>query len=304
MNDMKKITAIFLLSLCTTLAKAQEPATDTIPPKEKPVAVWKTSSINSLNFSQTALSNWAAGGQGSLALSAFADWSAKLSKGRHLWENRFQAAYGFVHAYGDINKKSDDKLILDSKWGCQAYDKLYLSAAFNFTSQMAQGFEYPKNADPKRISNFMAPGYFSLGLGLDYKPSDFFSIRVSPLTSKLVVVTDTLLRPRYGNKVDQKVRPELGAQIKMDFKKEVATNVTLSTDLTLFSDYLGTPANIKVFWNLLINMKVNKYLSANFRTNMIYDDEIKITDKDGNEGPRLQLKEILGIGFTWSFGSK
>jgi len=90
----------------------------------------------------------------------------------------------------------------------------------------------------------------------------------------------------------------------MDFKKEVFANVTLSTDLTLFSDYLGTPANIKVFWNLLINMKVNKYLSANFRTNMIYDDEIKITDKDGNEGPRLQLKEILGIGFTWSFGSK
>ncbi|MCL2727473.1 MAG: DUF3078 domain-containing protein [Bacteroidales bacterium] len=301
---MKTITTSLILIACTLSTFAQDPPTDTLPSKEKPAAVWKTSSINTLNFSQMALSNWAAGGQGSLALNAYTDWSAKLSKGHHLWENRLQAAYGFVHAYDDVSKKSDDKLILDSKWGFQAFEKLYLSSAFNFTSQMTQGFEYLKNADPRRISNFMAPAYFSLGLGVDYKPFDFFSIRASPLTSKLVVVTDTLLRPRYGNKIDQKVRTELGAQIKMDFKKEIFTNVTLSTDLTLFSDYLGTPANVKVFWNFLINMKVNKYLSANFRTNMIYDDEIKITDKDGNVGPRLQIKEILGVGVTWSFGSK
>ena len=264
-------------------------------------AVWKIGSSNSLNFSQTSFSNWAAGGQGQVSLKAYTDWSAKMSKGRHLWENRFQAGYGFIHAFGDIYKKSDDKVVFDTKWGFQAYDKLYFSSAFNFTSQMTQGFEYPKNADPKKISTLMSPGYISLGLGIDYKPAPFFSISASPLTAKLVVVTDTLLRARYGNSIDKAVRMELGAQVKADLKKEIFKNIVVTTDLTLFSDYLGTPSNIKVLWNLLVDMKVNKFLSAELRLNMIYDDEIKITDSNGNVGARLQIKEVFGIGFTYKF---
>ena len=268
---------------------------------DKKHALWNISSSNSLNFSQMSLSNWAAGGQGSIALNAYTDWSAKLSKRRHLWENRLQAAYGFIHAFGDEYKKSDDRIIIDSKWGFQALEKLYFSAAFNFTSQMTEGYEHPKKEDSKRISNFMAPGYFTLGLGIDYKPAPFFSVSASPLTSKMVVVTDSTLRARYGNPVNESIKMELGAQVKIDLKKEIFTNVVFATDLTLFSDYLGTPSNIKVLWNLLIDMKVNKYLSANFRTNMIYDDEISIKDRNGNIGPRLQIKEVLGIGFTYKF---
>ena len=278
--------------------------TDTLPPKESPPAIWKVGAINSLNFSQTALSNWAAGGQSSLAFSAFTDSWAKVTKGRHIWENRLQAAYGFVQSFGDRYKKSDDKLILDSKWGYQAYEKLYLSVAFNFTSQIAKGYDYPKEADPRKISAFMSPGYFSLGVGIDYKPFDFLSMSFSPLTSKWGVVTDSLLRVKYGNRKDQMVRPELGAQFKADLKKEIFPNIVVVTGLSLFSDYLRKPTNIKIKWDLLIDMKVNKFLSANFRTNMIYDDEIKITDKNGNVGPRLQIKELFGVGLTWTFGAK
>jgi len=119
-----------------------------------------------------------------------------------------------------------------------------------------------------------------------------------------VVVSDTLLRQRYGNRVDEAVRLKLGARLKMDFKKEVFTNVVISTDLTLFSNYLNKPENIKVLWNLLVDMKVNKYLSTNFRMNMIYDDEVKITDSKGNTGARLQMKEVLAVGLTYSFGQK
>jgi hypothetical protein len=277
---------------------------DTLQLKERERAVWNVGAINSLNFSQMALSNWAAGGQSSLTLNAFTDFSAKMKKRRQIWENRFQAAYGFIHTYGDRDKKSDDKLVLDSKWGYQAYDKLYVSVAFNFTSQIAYGYDYPKDADPRKISSFMTPGYFSLGVGIDYKPFDFFSMNFSPLTSKFGVVTDPQLRVKYGNRADQKVRPELGAQLKADLKKEVFPNVVLVTGATFFSDYLRNPSKIKVKWDLLIDMKVNKFLSANFRTNMIYDEDIKITDRNGNVGPRLQIKEVFGVGLTMSFGSK
>ena len=267
------------------------------------VAVWTVGAINSLNFSQMALSNWAAGGKGSVALNAYTDWSANLSKGKHRWENRLQAAYGFIQAFGDQYKKSDDKFIFDSKWGYRSFEKLYVSAAFNFLTQMTPGFDYPSNADPVKVSKFMSPAYFTLGLGMDYKPAPFFSINFSPLTGKLIVVRDSTLRVKYGNAIDQQIRSELGAQLKLDFKKEVFTNVTIATDLTLFSNYFNNPGNIEVKWNLLIDMKVNKFFSANIRTNIIYDDKVRITDSNGNVGPRLQIKEVLGLGLTYTFGN-
>lgn len=55
---------------------------------------------------------------------------------------------------------------------------------------------------------------------------------------------------------------------------------------------------------------MNKFISANINTQLIYDDKILIpTDRNGNgtiepgEGVRskIQFKEILGIGFSYNF---
>ena len=54
-------------------------------------------------------------------------------------------------------------------------------------------------------------------------------------------------------------------------------------------------------------MKVNKYISMSLNTNLIYDDDINIakdTDNDGlidENGPRIQFKEIFGVGFSYKF---
>jgi hypothetical protein len=48
-------------------------------------------------------------------------------------------------------------------------------------------------------------------------------------------------------------------------------------------------------------MTVNKWFSANISTNLIYDNDTKIVQKDGSKGPRLQFKESLGVGFQVTF---
>jgi hypothetical protein len=54
-------------------------------------------------------------------------------------------------------------------------------------------------------------------------------------------------------------------------------------------------------------MKVNNFLSVNFISNLIYDDDIKIKkDKNGDgifesEGPAIQFKQLLGVGFNFKF---
>ena len=54
-------------------------------------------------------------------------------------------------------------------------------------------------------------------------------------------------------------------------------------------------------------MKVNKWLSASVSASLIYDDDIDIPlDKndDGindNVGPRVQFKEVIGVGLNLTF---
>lgn len=84
-------------------------------------------------------------------------------------------------------------------------------------------------------------------------------------------------------------------------------NVTFQTKLDLFSNYLETPDQVIVNWETLTSFKVNKYLSATVATNLIYDHNIDIPIDNNNDGifektgPRIQFKQVLGIGLTYKF---
>ena len=77
--------------------------------------------------------------------------------------------------------------------------------------------------------------------------------------------------------------------------------MTVYSCLDLYSDYLHKPQNIDVNWEVQINMAINKWFSTTLTTNMVYDDDIKIVQKDGSKGSRLQFKEVLGVGVQFNF---
>lgn len=86
-------------------------------------------------------------------------------------------------------------------------------------------------------------------------------------------------------------------------------NVDFATKLELFSNYLNSPGNIDVNWDVLLAMKVNKYITASITTTLIYDHDIDIpTYKTINGeqsvigfGPKTQFREVLAIGFSYKF---
>lgn len=299
------ITAVVIsaaaLSARETPAEAAAPAKDT--------AKWKRGLITQIGFSQLSLTNWSAGGSGSISLNTYLDAYGNMERGKLFWDNEIQLGYGFIRSFEDAYpKKSDDRIIVDSKVGYKATQAWYYSAVFNFRSQMAQGFDYKKSwTDP--VSQFFAPAYLTLGLGIDYKPSKSFSLNIAPLTGKTVFVSEEELRTLYGNAKDQYCRFELGAQIKADAKVEVE-NFKLATSLTLFSDYLNKPQNIKVNWDVNVDAKISRFFSVTLRTNLIYDDKIKSKDaKDKETGEPIkvagvQFKELFSVGFSYTFGEK
>ena len=298
---MKRILLTFCAVLSTFALFAQEPAE-----RDSNAAVWNKGIATNIGFSQLSLTNWAAGGVGQLSLNTYLDAYANLTKGKILWSNELQAGYGFIHSFEkNYLDKSDDRLILDSKFGYKAAEKIYFSVVYNFRTQFAEGWDSKHTVI---TSNFFAPAYTSLGIGVDFMPTKNVSINVSPLTGKVTMVRDPELRSRYGNGDEQFARFELGAQVRVDAKLEVE-NFKVGTALILFSDYLNKPQNIKVMWDFNAEAKISRFFAVTLRTNMIYDDNIKLTkykERTGEmyEAAGIQFKELFSIGFNYTFGEK
>jgi len=262
---------------------------------------WKVNGNITFNFSQVSLTNWAAGGKSSMTGVLISNIAANYKKGKVNWDNSLDIRYGFIKDEESDMQKSDDKIDFNSKYGYQAKEKWFYSAYLNFKSQFAPGYNYPNTDDI--ISNFMAPGYLNLGLGMDYK-TEKLSLVLSPISGKFTFVSDDDLAANGAFGVDpgKNTRSEMGATVKLDFKTEVVKNVTFQTKLDLFSNYFHNPENIDVDWNVLINMKVNDFLSANLTTRLIYDDDVKILDPETDtSAPRVQFMEMFGVGLTFKF---
>ena len=157
---------------------------------------------------------------------------------------------------------------------------------------MEDGFNYPD--DVTVISTLLAPAYLLAAVGMDYKPNDDLSIFAAPLTSKMTIVTDDTLSSHGAFGVDpgNKTRMELGGYVKIAYKRNLMENISLQTKLDLFSNYLDKPEDVDISWEILIAMKVNKYVNANISTHLVIDKDV---DAD------IQFKEVLGIGVSYKF---
>ncbi len=279
---------------------------DTIP------KTWLFGGKFTLNFSQTYLSNWAAGGQNSLAGTTFASMFSRYKKERNSWENTLDLAYGLLSQDDRSPIKTDDRIDFTSKYGYQSSNpKLYYSALFNFRTQFAPGFNIADGVeigDP--ISDFMAPAFSIFSLGIDYKPNERFSAMVSPITAKATFVNIDRLAPEYGLDPGENARYEFGAFVKVAYTVDVVENVNWQTRIDLFSNYFENPQNVDVNWENLITMKINEWLSASIITQLIYDDDIIIGMQDAvivndvvvtpaiSGGPRTQFKEVFSLGLS------
>ncbi len=82
------------------------------------------------------------------------------------------------------------------------------------------------------------------------------------------------------------------------------TRITISILIIVSCSTTAYSQNIDINWDTRIDMKVNSWLSANFAFQMVYDHETPVTDKDGNIGPRLQMKKMLSVGLAYKVSNR
>jgi len=274
-----------------------------VAPKD---TTWRVSGEFGFKFNQVALTNWAAGGQNSIAFNSSFTLKADYLKDKWKWNTLLFLGYGISKQGEDPLNKTDDQILLNSNLGYQINDSWYATLNGNFRTQFTDGYDNP--TDSLKISTFMAPAYLVTGLGFEYKPNDNFLVTLSPLTNKTTFVLDEQLSAQgaYGVDTLSNVRAEFGAYLTLYFKKEIIKNVTFTTLYTMFGNY-ETLGSWDINWDLIFDFKINDFLSANFVTNLIYDEDVQIpVDRTGDGikesfGPRVQFRQALGIGLTAKF---
>jgi hypothetical protein len=319
---MKKIFTVIAIIIASAMS-----AQDSIPPAKKDTS-WKVSGYFGLNFSQTSLSNWQGGGQDNIAGNAILNIQAVYKKGKSEWLNKLDAQYGLIKTDGDrLFKKNIDQLFALSKYNLNAFNKYWFYAAQgDYRTQFAPGYNY--NGDSvvgTARSDFNSPGYIQLAIGLDYKPTKYFSATFAPIAGKITLVNRQYLADEGAYGVEKAVldtagkivtngkrsRFELGGRIILRFKKDIFKNVNLDSYLDLFSNYANNPGNIDVVFNNLLTLKINKYFTANVISQVLYDDDV-ITKRDWNKdgkydnakdinGPRVQMLTTFAVGFGYKF---
>ena len=311
---MSKKIILFVLACITMLpmtAQITDPEADLKSKDTKATEEgWRYGGVTNLNFSQLLFKNWSAGGENSYALNGLVSMFASYKKNSLTWDNTLDMGYGFVNQYETNGyRKTDDKFDFTSKVGYKAFADFYYSGLVNFKTQFDNGYDY--TADPNAenpISRFMAPAYLTTALGLSYQPNKYFNAFLAPITGRMTIVNDSTLSNAGAFGVDpgNKTRMEFGGYIrtiysKNDFEAEFLKNVTFTSKLDLFSNYLDNPQNIDVDWEVLIALKVNKFLSVNINTHLKYDDDVRFEQADGKKIPKVQFKELLGVGFSYNF---
>ncbi|MGQ1889831.1 DUF3078 domain-containing protein [Thermophagus sp. OGC60D27] len=265
---------------------------------------WKSGGSSAFTFSQVSLTNWSAGGENSVSGTFLFNTFMNYKKGKIAWENTLDIGYGLTKQGSENMIKTEDRLQLVSKYGYQASQYWYYTALADFKTQLGTGYKDPPE-NSILTSKFLAPAYLLLSLGMDYKPSENFSLYLSPLTSKWTIVNDEELSQQGAFGVDpgKKIRTEFGASIKSILKKEnIIENVDFMTRLDLFSNYTNNPLNIDVEWETKFDFRVNSFLSANLGTTLLYDDDIKyISDEGVERGARIQFKQLFGFGINFKF---
>ena len=277
--------------------------------READTIKWNIKRGGLVNFtlSQGSLSNWAAGGDNfSLAISSYLNYFYYYQKQRFSWDNNVDVNLGFVQTTSLGGRKNDDRFDFTSKYGYKmdTTGKWFLSALFDFRSQFFDGYTYSNNVGTFS-SSLLSPAYSLLSLGFDYKPSHNLSVFISPLTSRLVIVENDRLSKEgaYGVDSGKHIKSELGAFTTINYMNTFDKNVTYKGRLDLFSNYLDHPQNINVFMTNQFSFKINKYFSATYSLDFIYDDNVRIFGPQG-KSTALQTKSLLGIGFLKKLDTK
>lgn len=273
------------------------------------VTPWTLTGKSNFGFTQTALSNWKAGGDNSLSFLLVFNGAADYAKNDITWKNSMQLRNGWSKPGGDKLEKNNDILELTSRIGLKAAKNWYYSSEVDFNTQLFNGYIYPDRDN--LISGFLSPAYLVLKIGMDYNPNKQFSLLLSPLSAKMIYVKNPDIDPtRFGVDEGEKTHWQTGFNTDLNWTKQITPDVSYNTKYKMFMNYASPFSKFDIRWDNTLSMQLNTFINMNMRLYLVYDDEVKFGtgrfDADNVEitEARWQLQEVISIGFSYTLNKK
>ncbi len=253
---------------------------------------WTYGGTEVVQLSQSFFENWVKGGEKSVALLSDLRVSANYKYKKMEWDNKVLHKLGIISQEDQRTRINDDVIQLTSKLGMNASKKWYYSTMLDFKTQFFYGRD-AKDYD-QILSGFMSPGYQTFAIGMDYKPRKNFSILISPLTSKITYVLDTMHvdASRYNIPEGKRTDAQTGASVTSNITHKISPVLTLTSNFDYFYSYLDDEAKTQLEWEIILDMRINKYLSTRLIPHMRYFQ---------NESEKIQFKQNLTIAFNYTF---
>jgi len=308
MKKILLIAAMFAVSFSSFSQDVEE---------EAPKDGWSKTGNISLLFSQAAFNEeWTGGGTNNYAANLVFAYDANYRKGKLAWDNRVMADYGITKTQDqDFTRKTSDRFEVNSIVGKQVNESNWFYSFFmNVKTQMTSGYEYSEDANGDEIrtetTKLLSPGYLQAGPGMLWKKSDNLKVNIAPATARIILVSSDFtdaaalatqgVTPEefnaaggyFGVDANETTRFEFGASIGAYGKFKLMENISMENVLNLYSNYLEDPQNVDIDYTMNLVMTVNKWITANFAFQAIYDD---------NAVEGFQIREGLGIGVTYGF---
>ena len=303
---MKRFALALLLAAPAALAQTT-PAVilAPAPPVSAPDPVWHQSMKTGLGLNESLLStNWRGGGVGTIGFNALFNARANRKVGPHSFDNEADLLFAFAHTDGLGNRKGQDRLYLDTKYGRALTERWDMFLSLNLLTQFAPGYNYDTdaagNARAQLTSDSFAPAFITAAYGFEYHPATYFHLRLSPFAPRLTVVNRVdryvaaLGDKPYGVNPGHSTRFEvLAAQVLAEFDKNLSPNVNFKARYVLFANYEHLNLQeIDHRLDLAFTAKVSKYVNVALNGIALYD-------YDQDHG--LQYSQGLTLGVAYAF---
>ena len=315
---------LFIFSGFTTLLKAQDlNELREVPPKnglkvEEPTMVldeiviapktldlevnyWKSWTSFGINANQSAFSdNWNGGGVNSVAIGLNFDHKSEYVKDDKSFVSQLALQYGKVKNKDQSARKSRDRVFWDNKAALKFSKNWSFFASVALETQFDVGYSYSKNADGEEvrsspISNFMAPGYITESVGLEYKPDKTFSLRFGTGTARQTFIADSRIisdtKPKFGVPAGKNFKNELAFQVVGNLDRNFSTNLNLKARYAFFANYEElNKASHRL--DATLAAKVSRVVNVSLSTVVWYDKNV-VDD--------VQVSENLSLGIIYKF---
>ncbi len=301
--------SLFFFVTFPLFAQVDKAIIDDLIIKKADSSSWTFTGSSTVNFSQVGLQNWTGGGNNTVAVQGLFTTSVNFISPNTYWDNSSLVGYGLTKISKDPFRKSDDRLLLVSKYGVKAIENFRYTGLLDFRTQFAIGrnFSAPFDStigDFPKTSNLFAPAFLTTAIGFEYIPVKSLSILLAPVSGRFTYINDNQLSEAgaYGVEPGSKMLSEIGTFCNILYTDEPLDNVRIVSRLNLFSRYDGFSTMI-VTWENMVTMKVSSFINVSLATDLFYDQRISISREDGTVGPATQLRNIFSLGFGYTFGN-